>query len=124
MERGATTRHEDVRAASAWGAFAGDPPDAAHRTSGSVNQWTADKERLEHMDETTNETVPERVETRRRRKRLGLLRDQRGASFSEYLVLIAIFVIAGIAIWNAFQTSVETKVDDTRDQLEVMNPDE
>jgi Flp pilus assembly pilin Flp len=64
------------------------------------------------------------VETRRRRKRLGLLRDQRGASFSEYLVLIAIFVIAGIAIWNAFKTSVETKVDDTRDQLEVMNPDE
>jgi Flp pilus assembly pilin Flp len=74
------------------------------------------------MEETTNETALQKTEPVR--KRLSLLRDQRGAGFSEYLVLVAIIVIAGIAIWNAFQNSVENKVTNTREQLEGMQPDQ
>ncbi len=42
---------------------------------------------------------------------LTLIRDERGAGFSEYLVLVVIIVIFGIGAWTKFRDEVGKKVD-------------
>jgi Flp pilus assembly pilin Flp len=37
-----------------------------------------------------------------------LFRDQRGATFVEYIVLVALVALGGIVAWKAFGTSIKT----------------
>ena len=55
-----------------------------------------------------------------KKRRLTLLRDQKGAGFSEYLVLLVIIVVAGIAVWRGFRDKVEGKVGDVNTEIQNM----
>lgn len=50
-------------------------------------------------------------DTQRRSKTRSLLRDTRGANYMEYIVLIAVVVLVGIAGWSKFGKSVKTTVE-------------
>ena len=49
-----------------------------------------------------------------------LLSCEKGAGFSEYLVLIVIVVLAGIAMWGTFSDKIEGKTNDAGQTLEQM----
>jgi Flp pilus assembly pilin Flp len=51
---------------------------------------------------------------------LSLIRDERGAGFSEYLVLLVMIVIFGIAIWKGFRDQVDTKVKGVNEKVQKM----
>ena len=44
-------------------------------------------------------------------KRLSLLRDTRGANYMEYIILIAVVVLMGLAGWAKFGKSVKSTVE-------------
>ena len=53
-------------------------------------------------------------------KRKTLLSCEKGAGFSEYLVLLVIVVVAGIAMWQSFSKVVDGKTDDVEKAIKDM----
>lgn len=49
------------------------------------------------------------IESAEGRKR-SLLRDTVGASMTEYILMVGLIVIAGIAAWSAFGTSIDNSI--------------
>ncbi len=49
-----------------------------------------------------------------------LLNCEKGAGFSEYLVLLVIVVVAGIAMWQSFSGVVDRKTGEVGDQIRDM----
>ncbi|MDQ3031895.1 MAG: hypothetical protein M3Y87_05710 [Myxococcota bacterium] len=43
-------------------------------------------------------------------KKRSLLRDTVGASFTEYILMVGLIVIAGIGAWSAFGGSIDTAI--------------
>jgi Flp pilus assembly pilin Flp len=57
----------------------------------------------------SNRTALAKQSNRTRPTILGkLFRDERGATFVEYIVLVALVALGGIVAWKAFGTSIKT----------------
>ena len=53
------------------------------------------------------------METTKKTNGLTLLRDTRGLSTVEYVIILALIAVAGIGLWTKFGTTVKNKITDS-----------
>jgi len=51
-------------------------------------------------------------------KRSGLRRDERGLSTVEYIIILMLIAVAGIALWSQFGETVSDKVNEAKGEVE------
>jgi Flp pilus assembly pilin Flp len=71
-------------------------------------------EAAEHSIEREEKESPVKnrnPELHTRAAKRSLLRDTVGASFTEYILMVGLIVIAGIAAWSAFGESIDTAIE-------------
>ncbi len=49
-----------------------------------------------------------------------IVKDESGLSFSEYLIILVVVAVAGIAMWTTFGESIQNKLQDQAMELETM----
>jgi len=50
----------------------------------------------------------------------GLLRDSRGLSTVEYIILLVLLAVGGIQVWSSFGETVRGKISSSTDEIESM----
>jgi len=62
-----------------------------------------------------------RKKSKEARPATSLIRDERGAGFSEYLVLLVLVVVAGIVVWQGFRDEVNQRIEDVTGEVREMS---
>ncbi|MCC6877827.1 MAG: hypothetical protein IT378_26185 [Sandaracinaceae bacterium] len=50
-----------------------------------------------------------------------LLRDERGLTTVEYIIILCLIAIVGFAVWKKFGATVKTKVSDSTDTIDTLS---
>jgi Flp pilus assembly pilin Flp len=79
-----------------------------------VSATRVPQERKNNMNEIQTSVIES--QTVRAAKKLA--KDTRGASFAEYIILVGLVAIAGMAAFQSFGDSVKTKVDGAKGKIE------
>jgi Flp pilus assembly pilin Flp len=57
------------------------------------------------------------LRTENRQTRRGLARDERGLSTVEYIIILMLIAVAGIALWSAFGETVSGKIGEATGEV-------
>lgn len=56
--------------------------------------------------------------SKKRRKQLSLIRDKRGLTTVEYIIILCLIAVVGFGVWKKFGEKVKEKVGGSTDQVE------